>query len=215
VSPASRARRAFSPREASKIEIDFFGQGQVQEQRALPSLPGGLQPQLTLALGDGIRFGGQQPGVDVGGLPATAGRRAQLGAVGRLVLAEQQVIRLPLDYPALLEADCLRARTPPSAGRLAAGLAGLDVIPGRVLGGAAVDLLPDVVKFVALAQGRDNGQAGLTVRGPESAELTTVVGWCMGDRFRDHGSIVTKRTTKIRNEVAECGIEATVKHRPL
>jgi Flavodoxin domain len=43
-----------------------------------------------------------------------------------------------------------------AAGRLPAGLAGLDVIAGRVLGPAAVDLLPDVVKVVALGQRRDD-----------------------------------------------------------
>jgi DDE superfamily endonuclease len=44
-SPAWRASRAFSPREAWKIEIDFSGQRdrQVEEQRTLPRLPDGLQ----------------------------------------------------------------------------------------------------------------------------------------------------------------------------
>src|ERR1700733_5932849 len=53
--------------------------------------------------------------------------------------------------------------------------AGLDVIPGRVLGRALVDLAPDVVQVVALDQGRDYCQAGLCRRGPEAAELTTIV----------------------------------------
>ena len=60
--------------------------------------------------------------------------------------------------PAVLEAESPGAGAPPAAGRLSAGLAGLDAIPGRVLGRAAVDLLPDVVKVIALAQGCDNRQ---------------------------------------------------------
>jgi len=42
----------------------------------------------------------------------------------------------------------------PAARRLSATFAGLDVIAGRILGRAAVDLLPDVVQVVSLAQGR-------------------------------------------------------------
>ena len=45
-----------------------------------------------------------------------------------------------------------------SAWWLAAVFAGLDVVAGRVLRGAAVDVLPDVVKVVALAQRRDYRQ---------------------------------------------------------
>jgi hypothetical protein len=57
---------------------------------------------------------------------------------------------------ASLRAEGLGTGAPPAAGRLSAALAGLDVIAGRVFGRAAVDLLPDVVKVVALAQRRDN-----------------------------------------------------------
>ena len=42
----------------------------------------------------------------------------------------------------------------PAARRLSATFAGLDVIAGRVLGRAAVHLLPDVLKVIPLAQGR-------------------------------------------------------------
>jgi hypothetical protein len=47
-----------------------------------------------------------------------------------------------LDHLARLEAQGLRARPPPAAGRLPAGLAGLQVIPGRILRKVAVDLAP-------------------------------------------------------------------------
>ena len=131
-------------------------QGQVEEQRALPGLLDGLGAQLALALGGGVRLGGQQLRVHVGGFPAVVRGPAQLGAVGGLALAEQQVIRFALDPLAGLEAERLRAGAPPAAGRLSPALAGLDVVAGRVLGRAAVDLLPDVVQVIALAQRRDN-----------------------------------------------------------
>jgi hypothetical protein len=57
---------------------------QVEEERALPSLPGGFDAQLVFASGGGVWFGGQQPGVQVRGFPAAARRSAQLGAVGAL-----------------------------------------------------------------------------------------------------------------------------------
>jgi len=46
----------------------------------------------------------------------------------------------------------------PAAGGLSPAFAGLDLLAGRVLGRAAVDLLPDVVKVIALAHRRDNRQ---------------------------------------------------------
>ena len=136
------------------------GQGQVEEQRALPGLPGCLDPQLASAFGGGVRLGGQQPGVQVGGFAAAVGGPAQLGAVGSFALTEQQVVGLALDRLAGLEAEGLGAGAPPAAGRLSSGFAGLDVVAGRVLGRAAVDLLPDVVEVVALGQRRSGG-AGL------------------------------------------------------
>ena len=146
--------------EGGVEDRDALGQrqGQVEEQRALPGLPDGFGAELALALGGGVRLGGQQLGVDVGGFAAAVRGPAELGAVGGFALAEQQVIRFALDPLAGLEAEGLGAGAPPAAGRLSAGLAGLDVVAGRVLGRAAVDVLPDVVKVVALAQGRDNRQ---------------------------------------------------------
>ena len=129
---------------------------QVEEERALAGLLDGLGPQLALAFGGGVRLGGQQPGVQVGGFAAVVWRPAELGAVGGLALAEQQVVRLALDRLAGLEAEGPRAGAPPAAGWFSPALAGLDVVAGRVLGRAAVDLLPDVVKVIALAQRRDN-----------------------------------------------------------
>ena len=74
------------------------GQGQVEEQRALAGLPDGLGAQLALALGGGVRLGGQELGVEVGGFAAAGRGPAQLGAVGGLALTEQQVIGFTLDY---------------------------------------------------------------------------------------------------------------------
>ena len=150
-------------------------QGQVEEQRALPRLPGRLQPQHALALAGGVRLGGQQPGVDAGGFPAVARGPAQRRAVGGLPLAEQQVIRLPLDHLTRLKAQGLRTRPPPAARRLPAALAGLQVIPGRIPRQVTVDLAPDVVQVIALAQGRDNRQTSLCQCGPEAVELTIVI----------------------------------------
>jgi hypothetical protein len=79
--------------------------------------PSGLGPQLALAVGSGVRFGRQQQLVDIAGLPAGIGVPAELGAVGGLAFAEQQVVRLALDPLARLESQCLRAGSPPSAGR--------------------------------------------------------------------------------------------------
>jgi hypothetical protein len=81
----------------------------------------------------------------------------------------------------MLKPECFRAGAPPAAGRLSSALAGLDVVAGGVLGRAAVDVLPDVVKVVALAQGRDNRHQVLYLDGGRRlAELTTIVRWCMG-----------------------------------
>src|SRR5689334_12163300 len=123
----------------------------------------------TLAFRRGVRFGGQQLGVDVHGFAARCPAADRVGSRRGRVLAEHQVVRFPLDCLTGPESEGLHAWAPPAAGRLAAGLAGLDVVAGRVPGRALVDLLPDVIEVVALAQGRDNGQAGLAVRGPEAA----------------------------------------------
>jgi hypothetical protein len=131
---------------------------QVEEEGALPRLPDGLSAEFALAFGGGVRLGGQQRGVQVGGFPAVAWRAAELSAVGRFTFAEKQIVRLALDGLPGLEAERSGAGAPPAAGWLSPGLAGLDVIAGRVLGGTAIDLLPDVVKVIALAQGCDNRQ---------------------------------------------------------
>jgi hypothetical protein len=146
--------------EGGVEDRDRLGQRdrQVEEQRALPGLPDSLGPQLALALGSGVRLGGQQLGVHVGRLAAAGRRPAQLSAVGGLALAEQPVVRLALDPLTVVEAEGPGARSPPAARRFSPALAGLDVVAGRVLGRIAVDLLPDVIKVIALAEGRDNRQ---------------------------------------------------------
>ena len=133
-------------------------QGQIEEQRALPRLAARAGPQLSLPLRCGLRLGGQQPRIDVGGLPAADRRPPQRRAIRGLALTEQQVIRVTLDNLAGGEAERLRGGTPPAARGLTALLARLDVIAGRVQGQGRVDLLPDVVQVVALAQRADDSQ---------------------------------------------------------
>jgi hypothetical protein len=94
----------------------------------LAGLLGGFDPQFAAALGGGVRLGGQQLRVQVGGLAAVAGWAAELGAVRSLTLAEQQVIRFALDPLAMVEAQRFGAGAPPAARRFTSGLAGLDVI---------------------------------------------------------------------------------------
>jgi hypothetical protein len=131
-------------------------QGQVEEEGALARLLDGLGPQLAFALGGRMRLGREQQLVHVGGFPAVIRAPAELGAIGRLALAEQQVIRFALDPLARLEPERFRARAPPAAGWFSPALAGLDVVAGRVLDRAAVNVLPDVVEVIPLAQRRDN-----------------------------------------------------------
>jgi hypothetical protein len=144
--------------EGSVEDRDGLGKRdrQVEEEGALAGLLGGFDPQFALAVGGGVRFGSQQPSVHVRDLPAAVRRSAQRGAIRGFSLAEEEVVGLALDCLAVLQAESLGAWAPPAARRLPAGLAGLDVVAGSVLGRAAVDLLPDVVKVVALTQGRDN-----------------------------------------------------------
>ena len=81
--------RAFSPSEALKIEIDLDSEVvRSKKQRALAGLLVGLDAQLVPALSGGVRLGGQQRRVQVGGSPAPAGAQPK-GAVGGLGLAEQ------------------------------------------------------------------------------------------------------------------------------
>src|SRR6185369_14665698 len=83
-SPAWRARRAFSPSEAWKIEID-------------------LDSDRVRSKNSGL--GRQQQLVHVGGFPAAIRVPAELGAIRRLALAEQQVVRLALNPLARLEPE--------------------------------------------------------------------------------------------------------------
>jgi hypothetical protein len=112
------------------------------------------------------------------------------------VLAEEKIVRFPLDQLAGFEAQCLYAGAPPAARGLAAGFAGLDVVTGRVLCRAAVDLLPDVVQVITLAQGRDDCQ-GLPPQagGGGTDHDHQMVHGC--DVFEVHTSRVTKRPSKI------------------
>jgi hypothetical protein len=174
-------------------------QGQVEEQRALPGLLGGLGAEFAFAFGGGVRLGGQQLRVQAGGFAAVGWRAAERGAVGGFALAEQQVVRLALDGLAGLEAERPGAGAPPAAGRLSPRLAGLHVVTGRVLGRAAVDLFPDVVKVIALAQGCDNGQGLSTASGHGgTVHAHRMVHGC-GAQI-DHESRVAKRAIKIRNQ---------------
>jgi hypothetical protein len=96
------------------------------------------------------------------------------------MLSKEEVVRFPLDQLTGPEPERLRTRTPPSPGRLTAGFGSPDVVASWVGGHGGVDLLPDVVQVVALGQGGDNCQTGLSHREPKAAELTMVIGWCMG-----------------------------------
>ncbi len=127
-----------------------------------------------------MRLGGQQRDVQFSGLAAAVRGPAQRGAIRGLALAEQQIVRLALDPLAGLEPERFGAWSPPAPGRLSPAFASLDVIAGRVLGGAPVDLLPDLVKVVTLAQRRHHCHYARYLRGPRAAELTTIVKWCMG-----------------------------------
>ena len=144
--------------EGGVEDRDRLGQRnrQVEEQRALAGLLDGLGPELPFSLSGGVQLAGQQLRVQVGGFAAITRRPAQLGAIWGLTLTEQQVIWLALDQLTGLEAERLGAGAPPPAGWLFPAFAGLDVVAGRVLGRAAVNLFPDVVKVIALAQRRDN-----------------------------------------------------------
>ena len=148
---------------------------QVEEQGTLAGPADSLGPQFALALGGGVRLGCQQRGVQISSLAAVARGPAQWGAVGGFALAEQQVVRFAFDRLAGLEAERLGAGAPPAAGWLSPALAGLHVVAGRVLGRAAVDLLPDVLKVIALAQGRDYRQPAAWDREQGTAALPMLI----------------------------------------
>jgi hypothetical protein len=159
--------------EGGVEDRDRLGQrdGQVKEQGTLAGLPGGFDAQFAAAFGGGVRLGGQQLRVQVSGFAAVSRRPAKLGAVRGLALTEQRVVRLALDPLAVVEAEGLCAGAPPASRRLSPALARLDVVAGRVLGRAAVNLLPDVLKVVSLAQRRDNCHQALRLLGAGVAEL--------------------------------------------
>jgi hypothetical protein len=100
-------------------ERDRLGQRdrQVEEERTLPGLLDGLGAEFAFAFGGGVRLGGQELSVQVGGFAAVAWRAAELCAVGSFALAEQQIVRFALDGLAGLEAERSGAGAPPAAGR--------------------------------------------------------------------------------------------------
>ena len=71
------------------------------------------------------------------------------------VYAAEGGLQVVLQQPAV---ELLGARALPPAGRLAAGFSGADVVACGVLGQARIDLLPDVVQVITLAQDRDDSQ---------------------------------------------------------
>src|SRR5271154_6840464 len=87
LSPAWRARRAFSPREAWKIEMDL-------DRDRVRSKNRGLWRAFRTA---SVRSSRLRSAVACG-FAATGRGPAQLGAVGGLALTEQQVIGFTLDY---------------------------------------------------------------------------------------------------------------------
>ena len=114
----SRSRSCPSPSACTQPSRVPRSRRSVCAEAALPASPGGFDPQLVLAFGGGVRFGGQQRGVQVGGFAPAVGGPAQRRFVGGLALAEEQVVRLALDPLARLEAERLSAWAPPAAGRL-------------------------------------------------------------------------------------------------
>jgi hypothetical protein len=97
------------------------------------------------------------------------------------------------------EAEGLGAGAPPAARGLTAFLARLDVIRGRVQCQGRVDLLPDVVQVVALAQGADDSQ-GLPPLGGDGGTVHDhqMVHGC--DALEVHGLRMAKWVIKIENE---------------
>src|SRR4029077_6705111 len=132
---------------------------------------------------------------------AVAGGPSQRGAVRGFAFAEQQVVGLSLDPLAMVEAKSLGAGTPPASRRFTAAFAGLDVVTGGVLRRAVVDVFPDVLQVVTLAQRRYTRHYALRLRKAGVAELPILIRWCMGVTFFiSMPSRVTKRSIKIRNE---------------
>ncbi len=119
-----------------------------------------------------MRLGGQQPVAQVGGLVAAARAPAQRGAVGNLALTGQQVMRLALERLAMREPERFGTRALPSARRLSPALAGLNVITGCILGRVAVNLLPDLLQVVPLAQRRRHDRGAAALAGKRLPDFT-------------------------------------------
>src|SRR5580692_692186 len=104
-SPAWRARRAFSPREAWKIEMDL------ERDRVRSKNRGPCRVCLVAS----IRSSRLRSAVACGSAAAVGGL-AQPGAVRSFALADQQVVGLALDRLADLESERSGAGAPPAAG---------------------------------------------------------------------------------------------------
>jgi hypothetical protein len=191
-SPAWRARRAFSPREAWKIQIDLDNEMvRSEEQRALPGLAGGSKPQVPAAFGGGVRLGGQQRLVYVSGFTAAGRCPAKLGAVGGLAFAEQQVVRLAIESSGLV-----RSRGPlrlvPTTGRAA--------LPrSRWPGGSSWPRPwtgcgpPGSRCTPGHSPCLGSPPPPPANRPPAAAELSMLIGWCMGVKLE--GSRETETIT--------------------
>jgi hypothetical protein len=109
--------------EGGVEDRDGFGEreGQVEEQGALAGSVDGFGAEFAFAFGGGVRLGGQELGVEVGGFAIIGLGPAQLGAVGGLAVAEQQVVGFALDPLAGLQAEGLGGRAAPAAGWLSPG----------------------------------------------------------------------------------------------
>src|SRR5580704_16892219 len=115
LSPAWRARRAFSPREAWKIEIDLDSEIVRSRNRGL------WRAFWTASCGARAYVrrwrAARRPAARRTGrrLAAVSGWPAQLSAVEGLALAEQKVVRFALELLAILEAEGTGAWSPLAA----------------------------------------------------------------------------------------------------
>jgi hypothetical protein len=125
----------------------------------LPRRLGRFPLQLDHPLGSGVRLGRLQPGQVISERRIPAAGPAELVPAPRVALLVNRVIRPALNDLARCEAQGLRSRTPPQAGRFP-GLRSVDVIAaGRAFGAGLALGLPDVAQVEALGNGDDHGQA--------------------------------------------------------
>ena len=173
---------------------------QVEEQRALPGLPGGFDPQLVPALGGGVRLGGQQPGVDVRGFPAVARRPAQRGAVRGFALRRTAGHTLRARPPGRAPSPA-PSRPGPTSGRAAPRRSrwpGCNTWPRPWPGRG-----PPASRCTPGHSPCSGSRQPPPANPPPAAaaELPMIIRWCMGVKL---GLImlsrVTKRPIKIRNE---------------